>query len=250
VSSNGSASKVDGGFRVSARKTPASGCPIGDIVVSSARWADAPDGAQVIHFSVPFSAPGVSIDETWDTMGMRATGSHTIVLDDVFVSDATVSLTRPADVWHPVWNTVMGVAPPLIMSVYVGVAEAAADLAVERAEKRSDLSLVVPLVGRMYNCLTSAQDSVGAMIAWSDDLRFANTDQHAAAMLTRKTTATDAAIDTVRLAMEIAGGSGYLAETGIERLYRDVHGALYHPLPAVNQELFCGRFAMGLDPIG
>jgi alkylation response protein AidB-like acyl-CoA dehydrogenase len=250
VSSNGIATPVDGGFRVTARKTPSSGAPVGDIVVSSARWESGPDGAQVIHFSVPFATEGVSIDETWDTMGMRATGSHTVVLHEVFVPEAAVSLTRPADRWHPVWNTVMGVAMPLIMSVYVGIAEAASDLAIELARVRSDQQLVLPLVGRMLSRLSTVQDTVGAMVAMSDDLHFANTDQHASAVLMRKTTAAEGAIDTVRLAMDVAGGAGYLTATGLERLYRDVHGALYHPLPAVKQEPFCGRVALGLDPIG
>jgi alkylation response protein AidB-like acyl-CoA dehydrogenase len=139
---------------------------------------------------------------------------------------------------------------PLIMSVYVGIAEAASDLAIELARVRSDQQLVLPLVGRMLSRLSTVQDTVGAMVAMSDDLHFANTDQHASAVLMRKTTAAEGAIDTVRLAMDVAGGAGYLTATGLERLYRDVHGALYHPLPAVKQEPFCGRVALGLDPIG
>src|ERR1700728_4523435 len=92
VGSNGSAERVDGGFKVSARKVPASGCEIGQVLVTSIRWDDAPDGPQVIHCSVPFSADGVGIELTWDTLGLRATGSHTVVLDDVFVPDGAVSL--------------------------------------------------------------------------------------------------------------------------------------------------------------
>ena len=39
----------------------------------------------MIHCSIPFAAAGVTIEKTWDTMGMRGTGSHTVVLEDVFV---------------------------------------------------------------------------------------------------------------------------------------------------------------------
>lgn len=249
LASHGTASRTDGGYRVSARKSPSSGAPAGDVLVTSARWEDAPEGPQVIHFSVPFGAEGVSIEETWDTMGMRATGSHTVVLDGVFVPDAAVALTRPAGEWHPVFNTIVGAAMPLIMSVYVGVAEAAAERAIQLAGKRSDVAVVAPVVGRMLNRLHTAQDAVATMITISDDLRFANTTEHAAEVLSRKTTAADAAIDTVRLAMEAAGGAGYSTASGIERLYRDVHGSLYHPLPAAKQELFTGRLALGLDPV-
>ena len=57
VGSNGTAQKVEGGFRVSARKAPASGCEVGNILVTSIRWDEGPDGPQVIHCSIPFTAP-------------------------------------------------------------------------------------------------------------------------------------------------------------------------------------------------
>lgn len=249
IDSSGTATKVDGGFRITARKMPASGCPGGNVLVTSARWEDAPDGAQVIHASVPFSAHGVSIDETWDTMGMRATGSHTVVLTDVFVPDEAVALIRPAGVWHPIWSVVLGAALPLIMATYVGVAESAAERAVGIAGRRANRPDTAPPVGRMLNRLTIARDSVAAMIAASDGLCFDNSLDHAAASLTRKTIAAEACIDTVRIAMEVGGGKAYSRDGGIERLLRDVHGALYHPLPAAQQERFSGRLALGLDPL-
>ena len=107
VGSYGEAVQVEGGFRVSARKSPSNGAPTGDILVTSAPWRDSPDGPQVIHCAIPFSAEGVSIEESWNAMGLRGTGSDTVVLDDVFVPDAAVSLIRPADEWHPVWSAVL-----------------------------------------------------------------------------------------------------------------------------------------------
>jgi acyl-CoA dehydrogenase len=54
----------------------------------------------------------------------------------------------------------------------------------------------------------------------------------------------------VRLALELSGGAGYLRTSPIERLYRDVHGALFHPLPRAKQLQFSGRLAAGLAPVG
>ena len=59
--------------------------------------------------------------------------------------------------------------------------------------------------------------------------------------------AAEACIDTVRLALELGGGAAYSRGPGIERLFRDVHGALYHPLPTAQQEMFTGRRALGID---
>jgi alkylation response protein AidB-like acyl-CoA dehydrogenase len=248
VGSNGSAQRVDGGYRVTARKSPASGCEVGDVLVTSIRWDDAPEGPQVVHCAVPFRAEGVSIDKTWDTLGLRATGSHTVVLADVFVPDAAVSLVRPADVWHPVWNAVIGAALPLIMSAYVGIADAAVAASLDLVHGRTDPH-IVQLAGEMVNAHLTGADAVEAMINSSQNLHFDNTDEHASKTFSRKTVAADALIATVRLAVELTGGVGYSRATEIERLYRDVHGCLFHPLPRAKQIGFSGRAALGLSPI-
>jgi alkylation response protein AidB-like acyl-CoA dehydrogenase len=248
VGSGGSARRADGGFHVSGRKAPASGCEVGQILVTSIRWDDAPDGPQVLHFSVPMSAKGVRIERTWDTLGLRATGSHTVVLEDVFVPDAAVSLTRPADRWHPIWNAILGSAMPLVTSAYLGIADAAVAAARAAVAKRSEPH-VFALLGEMLNAHTTADDVVAAMFRDADDLRFPNTDEHASRTLSRKTVATDALIDTVRLALEVTGGVGYTRSSDVERLYRDVHGCLFHPLPRARQIGFTGRVALGLSPV-
>jgi alkylation response protein AidB-like acyl-CoA dehydrogenase len=248
VGSNGRARRVDGGFRVTARKAPASGCEVGDILVTSIRWDDSPDGPQVLHCSVPFSAAGVSIEKTWDTLGLRATGSHTVVLDDVLVPDAAISLSRAADRWHPIWNTVVGSALPLIMSAYLGIADAAVELAYRGASSRREPH-TFQLLGEMTNAHTTAADVIAAMFHDADGLHFLNTDEHASRTLSRKTVAADALIDTVRLALEVTGGLGYTRSSEMERLYRDVHGCLFHPLSRAKQTQLTGRVALGLSPV-
>lgn len=248
LDSSGVAARVENGFRVTARKAPASGCPAGDVLVTSAIWQDAPEGPQVIHCSIPFTASGVSIDETWDTIGMRGTGSHTVVLDEVFVPDEAVALTRQAGAWHPIWSVVVGAALPLIMATYVGVAESAAQRAIELVTPRAERPDIAPLVGSMLNRLTAAQDTIRAMISSSSDLRFDNTIDTAAITLSRKTIASEACRDAVRLALEVGGGAAYSRDNLIERLFRDVHGAMSHPLPAAQQQRFTGQLALGLGP--
>lgn len=248
VGSNGTVRAVEGGYRVSARKSPASGCEVGQVLVTSIRWDDAPDGPQVIHCSVPLNADGVHIEPTWNTLGLRATGSHTVVLDDVFVPDAAVSLTRPADRWHPVWNAVVGVALPLIMAPYLGIADAAVEHA-RAVAARSDQPHTPQLLGELINAHTVARDVVTAMFADADDLDFDNTDDYASRTLSRKTVAADAAIETVRLTLELVGGASYSRSHEVERLLRDVHGCLFHPLPRARQIVLSANVAVGKSPI-
>ena len=136
MESSGLAARADGGFRINARKPFGSGSPKGGMLMTSAPFEDPKEGWQVLHFAVPFSAPGVSLANDWQTLGMRATGSQTIILENVFVPDDAMALRRPRGKFHPAWNVILTVAMPLIMSVYTGVAEAAADIATELARKR------------------------------------------------------------------------------------------------------------------
>jgi hypothetical protein len=126
---SGKAVKVDGGYQVYACKLFASGAPAANLFMTGAIEEDAPDGPAVLQFGVPMNAPGVSIIETWDTLGMRGTGSHDVLLDGVFVPDAAIGARRKPGVWHPLLHIVALVAMPLVYSVYAGIAEAARSLA-------------------------------------------------------------------------------------------------------------------------
>ena len=103
------------------------------MLISSAPYEDPHKGWQVLHFPVPFSAEGVSIEENWLAMGMWGTGSHTMICDDVFIPDEAVALRRPRGDFHAVWNVVLTMSMPFIMRVYVGIAESAVAIAREKA---------------------------------------------------------------------------------------------------------------------
>ncbi|MGH6972808.1 MAG: acyl-CoA dehydrogenase family protein, partial [Caulobacteraceae bacterium] len=92
MESSGRVEAADGGFRISARKPFASGSPRGGVLVTSAPFEDPAEGWQVLHFAVPLDAQGVSLADDWRVMGMRATGSRTVVMDRVFVPEEGVSL--------------------------------------------------------------------------------------------------------------------------------------------------------------
>lgn len=249
MESSGTMTRVEGGYRLTAKKPFASGSPAGNLLITSSCYDDPADGPQVLHFPIPLSAEGVRIEQNWKAMGMRGTGSNTVVLENVFVPDAAVALRRPRGVYHPVWNTVLTVAMPLIMSVYVGVAEAAAAIVRKQASRRATDPVTPFLLGEMENELATAQMAVDAMVAIADDGRFEATLDNANAILIRKTIASRAAIRTVEKAMEATGGGGYFRAAGLERLLRDVQASQFHPLQQKRQHQFTGRMAMGLDPI-
>lgn len=249
MESSGAVERVDGGFRVSAKKPFGSGSPMGGVLVTSAPFEDATEGWQVLHFGVPFSAAGVTIADDWHTLGMRATGSNTIILDKVFVPEEAIALKRPRGRFHPAWNVILAVAMPLIMSVYVGVAEAAASLGRDYAKKRPGDPVTPYLLGELANHLTAAQLAADDMVRIANDLDVEVGLAVSDAMLVRKTLVADHVLATCEKALEAAGGGGFYRKLGLERLLRDAHGAQFHPLSAKRQHRFTGRIALGLDPI-
>jgi alkylation response protein AidB-like acyl-CoA dehydrogenase len=246
--SSGAMERCEGGYRFTARKQFASGCVTGDLLVTSGQYDDPVAGRQVLHFSVLMSADGVTIDPVWQTMGMRGTGSHTVVLDNVFVPEQAVTLRRTCGQYHPVWNVVLTVALPMFCSAYVGMAEAAAEKAVAVASAKGDDGVNALAIGEMLTGLTTAQIALQSMVTNANELNFEPVVEHANRALIRKTIVTDAVRHTVDTALEATGGTGYFRRLGLERILRDTHAAQFHPMPARKQYRFTGRLAMGLDP--
>lgn len=246
LESSGEAQRVDGGYRVSAHKRFVSGAPGAQIMVTSAAY-DGPEGREVLHFAIPFGADGVRLVETWDALGMRGTGSHDVVLEKVFVADDSIVARRPAGVWHPMWNVILPTALPLIVSAYVGLAEAAAEAATQAARYRK--AELAPVVGEMFNALTTAQMALADMVRRNGNHGFTPTLELANMTLVRKTIAAEAVKQTVELASELVGGPGFLHGHPVERIVRDVRAIHFHPLPARRQRVFSGRIALGYDPV-
>jgi alkylation response protein AidB-like acyl-CoA dehydrogenase len=248
--SGGTAERVDGGYRVTARKTFGSGSPVGDLFITSAVYDDPVDGRTVLDFSVPLRAEGVTVMDNWRTMAMRASGSNDIMLDGVFVPEGAVTSRRPQGAWVPFLNVVTAVALPVVMSVYLGVAEAARDLALQQVAKKRDDPTVWYLVGEMENALTAGRLAVQRAIDLNAEYTFAPDLTTSNALFICKTLAAEALRQTVEKALEVVGGGGIFRSMGLERLVRDIHAAQFHPLQAKRQHRFTGRMALGLDPTG
>jgi alkylation response protein AidB-like acyl-CoA dehydrogenase len=245
LAGSGRAEKVDGGYRITGRKVFASGSPAGDLFMTMAIYDDPEAGPTVMHCAIPFDASGLTIGDNWRTLGMRGTGSNDVVLESVFVPDAAIGVRRPAGRWSPVWHVVATIALPLIYSVYVGIAEAARALALRQAASRRNDAGTQELVGEMETALATARMALRHMIdaAASGHMGLETTNE----VVIGRSVAGGAAIRTVELAMEVAAGAGFFRDTGLERLFRDVQGARYHPLRGHAQRLYSGRLALGVD---
>ncbi|RZJ02355.1 MAG: acyl-CoA dehydrogenase, partial [Brevundimonas sp.] len=241
----GTAVKVEGGFRITARKAFSSGCLAGDLLMTSAVYDDPEAGPTVLHFGVPFSAEGLAVQDTWRVMGMRGTGSHDVDLNEVFLADAAVSGRRPQGVWHPLFHIISLLAFPLIYAAYVGVAEGARNRALEVARRRAPDEGLTMLTGEMENALFAMEASHARMIHLAETA--APGAESTSLVMSGRTLVGEAAIRTAELALEVAGGAAFHRGLGLERAFRDVQGARFHPLQRMPQRRYTGRVALGLD---
>ncbi len=239
---SGTAEKVEGGYKVNGLKVFASGAPSADIFMTGA-VEQAAEGPTALQFGVPMKSRGVSIVETWDTMGMRGTASHSVKLENVFVADAAIAARRPAGVWHPSFHLISMVAFPLVYAVYTGVAEAARDNAVAAASKRVGPD-TIEAVGQLDTELAATRIAHRSMVEQMEQaLPGAETTNM---VFQHRALVARSAVKTVELALVAAGGAGYFKSLRLERAFRDIQGARFHPLQDGPQHRLAGRIALGL----
>ena len=244
IAGSGKAEKVNGGYRITARKMFSSGAPIGDLLMTCAVFEGEAEPPTILHFEIPMNSPRVKILDTWHTLGMRGTGSHDVLIEGHVVPEIAVAMCRKAGEWHPLFHVIATIAFPLVYSVYVGVAESARDIALTLAKRKQPTHHIVELAGRMETELAAARLAHESMLA------AVRLNAPSAATVNQvmigKQLVTRHAIDAVDLAMELAGGVGFYRAAGLERRFRDVQAARYHPLQSGPQAEFAGSMALGL----
>jgi alkylation response protein AidB-like acyl-CoA dehydrogenase len=241
------AERVEGGWQVAGEKVFASGILSGDLFMTQAVYNDPQAGPAALHFGIPIKSPGIEIQDTWQVLGMRGTGSHHVVIKNVFVPESAVSLRRPAGQWIPAFHLYACIIPlPLIYAVYLGIAEAARDAALTFARKRRDDPDLPYLVGEMENELAAARLAHRDMVeaaACCEEPGPETTNR----IVIARTLVGRAVSRVAEKAMEAVGGSSFYRVSGLERLFRDIQGARFHRPQERVQLRFSGRFALGLD---
>lgn len=183
-------------------------------------------------FLVPMSTPGVRVEDTWDNASMRASGSNDVVFEDVIVPDA-YRLPSPSGL--P--GSQAGSWSLLGSAVYLGIAQAARDFAVQFAKDRVPSGLGMPIaeletvqhrVARMDILLLQARSTLYSTAeVWQDcpEVRRAIAWQFAAA----KYTVTNHAIEVTDQALRVVGSAGLQKKYPLERYFRDARAGLGNP---------------------
>lgn len=224
-----SAKKMDDGWMINGRKTFTTLAPILSYFVVSASI----EGTDKIgNFLIKRERNGVEVEETWDSIAMRGTGSHDLVLKNVHVDeeDLVQHLTpgnKPAAGWllH-------------IPACYLGIARAAQEYAVNFASNYSpnsiegtisDLPNVKQKIGEMELKVMQSQHFLYSVARkWdesSEEIRQTMKPELGAVKLS----VVNQAVEIVDLAMRIAGARSLSKQNPLQRYYRDVRAGLHNP---------------------
>ena len=237
-------SREDGGYRIKGAKTFVSGAGHADAYLVAARRADDPQ--TVSQFLVPAGTPGLSIEPTWDALGMRATCSHDMHLDVRIPHGTLLGGVEGLALWFaqlmPHWLVASYAA------VYVGVAQAAIDAAVTHLTGRGLASLpnVRARIGRADAAVAAAR-LVVTEAARRVDAAPGDTATNRwvwRAKLLAGTTAAEVAASM----LEAAGTSASRRGNPLERLYRDARCGSLQPATSDVCADWLGIAALGGDP--
>lgn len=203
--------------------------------------------------------PGIRVIESWNHMGLRASGSHEAVFEDVWIPLEYAVDIRPPAAWAPATGSqadfdanadqqawMVG----LLGSLYDAVARAAFAWIRQFVRERVPGSLGKPLA-----TLPRVQESIGEIAALLhtnqvllDDIAArtdAGTPPSAADSGLHKYTVTSNAIRAVELALQLSGNHGLSRNNPLERHYRDVLCSRIHTPQNDAILTAAGRVALG-----
>jgi len=251
------ATRTDSGWRIDGRKLFCTMSPAATDLYVAVTYAD--DGVERYAYArVPTDAPGVTVNDDWDALGMRASGSNSVSLEGVelpasgvrggfwagdplpymernlvsglFHAAASLGIAESADqiARHGIAGRINGDARPRMQ---------VADNAVDLAAARGVLSRAAGLIDE-HRAANPASDGsaeqLGALFA----------EAQAA-----KAFVGEAAARIVDRALALSGGAGYRNGSPLARAYRDVKaGSFMHPLGANRAYDYLANIALGEQP--
>lgn len=215
------------GWRLTGHKQYTTGSPILKYFVVWARTTE--DEPRVGSFLVPRDLPGLQIVETWDHLGMRATGSHDLILENVLIPQEYALDIRPISAL-PILDPLISTWGTLTISaLYLGVATSARNWLINYLNERTPSNLGEPLaslprfqttVGEIEALLLANRRLIYSL-AQDIDKGDYETNIGLQAQTIKYITTTNS-IRAVEIALELTGNPGLLRKNPLERHYRNV----------------------------
>ncbi len=251
------AERVDGGYMFSGRKSFGSLTPVWTRLGVHGMDTSDPKAPKVVHGFLPRTTPGITIKETWDVLGMRATRSDDTVLEQAFCPDKYVARVQPAGA-AGIDPFVLGIFAWALLNfgnIYYGLALRVRDLIVDLVKSKSSLGLTRsmayhPLIQHGIAEITMELEAIGPQLdaatrEWSEGVDRADWPIK---IVAAKYRAVEGAWRIVDRAMDLSGGFGMFKKSELERLFRDARAGRFHPANSLLSHELIGKLTLGISP--
>lgn len=250
--------RKDGGYVFNGRKSFGSLTPVWTFLGLHGMDTSDPDNPKIVHAFMPRDTKGVTIRETWDVLGMRATRSDDTVLENVFVPDKYIARILPAGA-AGMDAFVLGIFAWALINfgnIYYSLATRMRDIVVEMVKTRTSVALTRSMA---YHPLV--QHGVAEMVLKLEgvlpQLESVATDwsnakergpEFALRIVAAKYNAVEVAFQVADTALELSGGFGMFKKSELERLFRDARAGRFHPANGLLTHELIGKMTLGIDP--
>lgn len=256
--SSAKAERVDGGWEITGHKMFGSLSPVWTYLGVHAMDTSDPANPKVVHGFVHRDSPNYRIEQTWDTLGMRATASNDTILDRTFVSDDATILVCPAGFAGAGLYQVALFAWALLgfAAVYSAMAHRAFDETVKRVHERKSIALTRSMAYHpgVQHQVAEMRIHLEAIDAHLDRVcdDWANGVDHGMDWPTKivacKYDVVNRAWAVVDSAFDLTGGAGIFKTSRFEQLFRDARLGRIHPGNSLLTHELVGKLSLGINP--
>lgn len=216
------AKKVEGGYLLNGTKCFITNALIADKITLFANTREFGGIRGLTVFMVDRNTPGVTIGKEEDKMGIRASATSEIILDDCFVP-ATALVGRNGMGFRIAMET-LEKSRPIVGAISVGIAQAALEHAIHYAHQRKQFGQKIAsfeMVQEMIADMVMKTEAARALVYKACWLEMNNDKQASLYSSMSKCYASDVAMEVTTTAVQVMGGNGYSRENPNEKYMRD-----------------------------
>ena len=256
--SSSQAVRVEGGWELTGHKIFGSLSPVWDYLGVHAMDTSDPANPQVVHGYLHRSSPHYRIDETWDTLGMRATASNDTILDRTFIPDSQIALVCPAGFAGagPFHLALFAWALLGFGGVYAGIAQRTFDEAVACVHRRTSVALTRSMAYHpgVQHQIADMRIAIESLLAHLDRIcdDWSSGVDHGMEwplkIVACKYAVVNQAWSVVDAAFDLSGGAGIFKRSRFEQLFRDARLGRIHPGNSLLTHELVGKMSLGINP--
>jgi butyryl-CoA dehydrogenase len=241
------ATRSDGGWRISGQKMWISLGNFAEVALVFAQTDPDRKHRGIACFLVPTSSEGFSAQEVHGKLGLRASDTAAISLDDVEVGDDAL-LGEVGDGFK-VAMSALDNGRYSVAAGCVGICDGCVDASVAYSTERKQFGVPLArfqLVQELIAEMIVKRDAARMLVLRAGVLKDQgkpNTAQTSIAKLY----ATEAAVECANAAIQVHGGSGYVDDHPVERYLRDARVTTLYEGTSQIQKLIIGRDATGVN---